>query len=243
MRLEWGNQILDAVRQFEVQENLVLIVRHSERPSFDGIPYEQWRHVELTEKGIQVARSFGKVLSSSTKTMRVHHWGLKRVVMTAEAISIGARESGIKVHGPTPIPLRHPISNQEEYDRNLRSKTWEAFLNAWLKGAEQSAMIPADRYAREIYRDVLREKSLAPDGITIVTTHDLYLMPLINYIYHPSSPWIDFLDGVAIKIHKDKVSMSFGGDVRHLSLEELHGMEKALKPQASSQINNKRVTT
>ncbi len=221
-QLEWGNQILNAVKQFDAQENLVLIMRHSERPSFDNIPFEQWRSVELTPRGIEVAKSFGKAVSTSSQNLRVHYWGLKRCAMTADAISMGAREAGSRVHGPTDIALKHPILNQVDYDRELKSQRWESFLTMWLKGGEQSAMIPSDKYAREIFRDVLKEKSSSPDGVTIVATHDLYLMPLINYIFHPATPWIDFLDGLALKIYKDNTAVvSFGGDVRKLPVNEL----------------------
>ena len=222
MELEWGGRILKAAEQLRAQENLVLIMRHSERPSFDNIPFEQWRHVELTGKGIEVAKSFGREISARTKTLRIHHWGSKRCFMTADAISIGARENGSSVEGPTPIGLRHPILNMEEYNRELKSTHWEVFLNKWLRSSELvPSMIPADQYAKEVFRSVLREKRSKPNGATIIATHDLYIMPLVHYAFHPEKPWIDFLDGVALKIRDDDLVVAFDGKEKQLPFTEL----------------------
>jgi broad specificity phosphatase PhoE len=222
MELEWGNKILKAAEQLQAQENLVLILRHSERPSFANIPFEQWRHVELTGKGIEVAKSFGREISSRTKSLRVHHWGSKRCFMTADAISIGARENGSNVNGPDPVNLRHPILNFDDYNRELKSTHWETFLEKWLKGKEPiPSMIPADQYAKEILRSVVREKRSKPEGATIIATHDLYIMPLIHYTFRPEKPWIDFLDGIALKVRGDDVEAAYDGETKQLTHAEL----------------------
>lgn len=222
MELEWGSKILKAAEQLRAQENSVLIMRHSERPSFDNIPFEQWRNVELTGKGVEVAKSFGRAISAQTKTLRIHHWGSKRCFMTANAISIGARESGSNVYGPNPIELRHPILDQDDYNRELKSTRWDVFLNNWLRGKEDMpSMIPADLYAKEIISSVLREKRSKPDGMTIITTHDLYIMPIVHYAFHPEKPWIDFLDGIALKMHGDDIEVAFDDKTKQLTSAEL----------------------
>ena len=221
MELEWGNKILKAAEQLKAQENLVLIMRHSERPSFDNIPFEQWRHVELTGKGIEVAKGFGREISGRTKSLRVHHWGSKRCFMTADAISIGARENGSTVAGPDPIKLRHPILNFEDYNRELKSTHWEVFLDKWLNGDTMPSMIPAEEYAKEIFSSVAREKKSRPEGVTIIATHDLYIMPLVHYAFRPVKPWIDFLDGIALKVHGDNIEVAFDGMAKQLTGDQL----------------------
>ncbi|MDG6998203.1 MAG: histidine phosphatase family protein [Nitrososphaerota archaeon] len=222
MELEWGGRILKAAEQLKAQKDLVLIVRHSERPSFDNIPFEQWRHVELTGKGIEVAKSFGREISSSTKTLRIHHWGSKRCFMTADAISIGARENGSTVDGPSPINFKHPILDLEAYNRELKSTHWEVFLDRWLKGSDHiPSMTAADQYAKETFCAVMSEKRSKPDGATIIATHDLYIMPLVHYAFHPKKPWIDFLDGVALKVRGDDLVVAFDGQEKKLRFTEL----------------------
>lgn len=222
MELEWGSKILKAAEQLEAKENLVLIIRHSERPSFDNIPFEQWRHVELTGKGIDVAKSFGREISGRTKSLRVHHWGSKRCFMTADAISVGARENGSSVDGPNPIGLRHPILDFDDYNRELKSTHWEIFLDKWLKGKDSiPSMIPADQYAKEILSSVMMEKRSKPESATIIATHDLHIMPLIHYAFRPEKPWIDFLDGIAIKVRGDDIVVAFDGQAKQLTHAEL----------------------
>lgn len=222
MALEWGSKILKAAEQLRAHENLVLILRHSERPPFDSIPFEQWIHVELTGKGIEVAKRFGREISGRTKTLSVHHWGSKRCFMTADAISIGAREEGLSVEGPTALALRHPILDMEDYNRELKSSHWEMFLNKWLGGSvPMPSMVPANQYAKETLRSVLREKRSKPYGVTIIATHDLYIMPLVHYAFHPEKPWIDFLDGIALKVMEDGILVAFDGEIKQLPLNEL----------------------
>ena len=149
--------------------------------------------------------------------------------MTADAISIGARESGSAVDGPSPINLKHPILDLEEYNRELKSTHWEVFLDKWLRGSELiPSMIPSDQYAKQTFRSVLKEKRLKPDGATIIATHDLYIMPLLHYAFHPKRPWIDFLDGVALKVHDEGLVVAFDGQIRQLPLTELESKDSQI---------------
>ena len=232
MQLEWGEKIIQAVKQLDGLEDTILIVRHSERPSLEGIPYEQWNSVDLTQRGIEAARRFGTALTSADaiRSIRIHHWGSKRCVTTADAISFGAREAGCSVHGPTPIPLRSPISNDVEYRRELSRTHWKSFMMNWLDETRtQSAMIPATEFAKDIFHSLLEAKPSGDGGATIITTHDIHVIPLISYAFHPNTPWVDYLDGLVMKKYPDKVAVSFNNDIRHLPLEELKANDAGLE--------------
>lgn len=224
MQLEWGEKIIQAVKQLDGLENTILIVRHSERPSLEGVPFEQWNSVDLTQRGIVGAKRFGNALASydGIKTIRTHHWGSKRCATTADAISIGAREAGCSVHGPSPIQLKSPILDDVEYRKDLMQSRWKAFMMKWLDSTRtQSAMIPAAEFAKDIFSSLLEAKAFGDGEATIIATHDIHVIPLISYIFHPNAPWVDYLDGLVMKKYPDKVSVSFNNDVRQLPLEEL----------------------
>ena len=224
MQLEWGEKIIQAVKQLDGLESTILIVRHSERPSLEGVPYEQWNSVDLTQRGIEAARRFGNVLTSddAKKTNRTHHWGSKRCATTADAISNGARETGCRVQGPIPIPLKSPILDAVEYRKDLLQNRWKAFMMKWLDSSKtQSAMIPAIEFAKDIFASLLEAKPFSAGEAMIIATHDIHVIPLISYVFRPNAPWVDYLDGLVMKKYPDNVALSFNNDVRQLSLEEL----------------------
>lgn len=224
MELRWGNKIIQAIRQLDGQEKTIVLVRHSERPSFDGMPVELWNSVELTERGIEEAKRFGMAVSTdgAVRNLRVHHWGLKRCVMTADAISIGASKAGSNVHGPTAIHLISPIVNHKDYQKEVGGVPWDVFVNNWLSVAgPQFGMMAPPQFAKEILRSLRNEKLTAPGGATLVATHDLHIIPLIKYVFNETQPWIDFLDGIALKVDSDKVTASFNGNIQYLRHEEL----------------------
>jgi hypothetical protein len=141
--------------------------------------------------------------------------------MTADAISIGAKQSGCEVRGPTPILLKSPITDDKEYRKELANNHWKTFMNTWLKATRpQSAMIPANDFARDIFRSILSEKSLSSGESMIIATHDIYLIPLISYVFSPEEPWVDYLDGFAMKAGKDNIVVSFNGTLRYLTKDK-----------------------
>jgi hypothetical protein len=226
MELEWGGSIIRTAKQLhDGLENTILVVRHSERPSLEGLPIEKWISVELTQRGIEAATQFGRALTAdrALSSMNVHYWGSKRCQMTADAISIGAKDSGCSVKGPTAIPLKSPISNEKEYHRELSQTHWKIFVSNWLDDSKaQSAMMPVPLYAKDIFRALLKQtQGLGGDGATtIIATHDLHVIPLISYVFRKTQPLIDYLDGIAIKPYQDTIAVSFKEDVRYLPLHE-----------------------
>jgi broad specificity phosphatase PhoE len=224
MELQWGTKIIEAIKQLDGQENTIVLVRHSERRSFDGMPVEKWNSVLLTERGIEAAKQFGKAVTTdaAVKDLRVHHWGLKRCVMTADAISQGAIEAGSNVSGPTAIQLKSPIVVQKEYQKEIGSVRWEKFVDEWLRASgPQFGMMSSDQYAKEILRELRNEKKSSPSGATIIATHDLHIIPLIKYVFHETQPWIDFLDGIAVKVNHNSMAVSYAGKIQNLRSDEL----------------------
>ncbi|MDG6904703.1 MAG: hypothetical protein JRN20_02830 [Nitrososphaerota archaeon] len=222
MELLWGKRIIEAVKQLDDRENTIVLVRHSERPSFEGMPVEQWNSVLLTDRGVDVARQFGRAITTeaAVKSLRVHHWGLKRCAMTADAISEGAVEAGSRVSGPTAIMFKSPILVQKEYQNKVSGLPWNSFVKEWLDSeGPHFGMMSSDQYAREILRSLRNEKLSQRGAATIIATHDLHIIPLVKHVFHVTQPWIDFLDGIALRVNHEEVSVAYAGGIKSLSNE------------------------
>jgi broad specificity phosphatase PhoE len=96
MTLPWGNQIIEMMAEPSRESPKVAIIRHSERPAFDNLPYDQWDLAELTERGIAQAMKFGEAIGSRSKSkeLQTFGWGLRRCQLTAEAICRGYLKRG-----------------------------------------------------------------------------------------------------------------------------------------------------
>jgi broad specificity phosphatase PhoE len=221
--LRWGSQIIQMLDRLDGRGNVVIMIRHSERPSFESIPHEQWDSVDLTDTGIEEARNFGEALVSQSKVndLQVFGWGFQRCQTTAKAICEGASRQSNQIHKPTKITLKSPIVNHVEYKKALTTITWEKFIGDWLKdGVQQTAMLPAREYAEVLYRSLLRDDICQPSKTTVIATHDLFIIPLARYYFSKSSHYVDFLDGVVLQANHDHLSVGYNGEIRSVPRPE-----------------------
>ena len=216
-KLRWGGQIIQMLDQLDGTGNSIIMVRHSERPSFESIPHDQWDSVDLTDTGIEEARNFGRALvaHSNVKDLQVFGWGFKRCQTTARAICEGASHQSNRTHSPTKISLKSPIVNGDEYRKALYSLTWNQFIGNWLKdGTQPAGMIPASKYAEEIYLSLLKEDICHPSKTTVIATHDLFIIPLARYYFAESLHYIDFLDGIVLQANDDELNIGYNGKIK-----------------------------
>ena len=222
--LVWGGRVLQLLRIFRGGDQKVAVIRHSERPSFDDLPYHEWDYAGLTDKGTEAALRFGRAIGAAQnpKCLQILWWGLRRCALTAEAISEGAREEGCHVLAPSVIALKSPIAKREEYNKALHSGQWNQFIANWLLDeSPQVAMVPAQRYAKEIYRSLLAVEMRSADRITIIVTHDLHILPLVRLVFSSSSRWIDYLDGVVFRVEGEKIDIGFDGVIVSIRRDRL----------------------
>lgn len=222
--LLYGNSVVDLVRRLDAVNRTVLIVRHSERPSFDDVPIQAWDGVGLTERGIEAARSFGRALAQDggILTMGAYGWGLKRCLDTADAIAAGAREKGCRISGQGTLAFGSPIADRRKYDLALGSGHWEEFVDDWLRGtAQDGALVPADRYATGFLRELFDRQLPESEGVSLIVTHDLQIYPLVGFLLGIPILKLDFLNGLIIKTGPRHVRVGFEGTVRLLNRSEL----------------------
>jgi broad specificity phosphatase PhoE len=215
--LIWGSNVLQMLQEIGNDGNVVAVIRHSERPDFDTLPSDKWENVGLTAKGTIVATDFGHKLSElqNTKSYKILGWGLKRCVDTAEAISAGARDGGCPITGLKSIVLKSPVANREAYYRALFSGKWDLWnkmIDDWLNNdTQQTIMIPARQYAREVYQSLFAEEFSSSDKITVIVTHDLHILPLARLLFPFTSRYLDFLNGIVLKVNGDQITVGFDG--------------------------------
>jgi broad specificity phosphatase PhoE len=233
-KLRWGGQIIQMLDQLDGHGHHVIIVRHSERPSFHNIPREQWDQVDLTDTGIEEARNFGRALvaHSNVKQLQVLGWGFKRCQTTALAICEGASQQSNRIHQPTKISLQSPIISGEKYRKALHSLTWDEFIGDWLNNATQNTgMTPAHKYAEETFLSLLREAH--PGKTTVIATHDLFIIPLARYYFAGSSHNVDFLDGVVLQVRDDHLKVGYAGEIKTVPHPPTHPSSKTKSPLPS----------
>jgi broad specificity phosphatase PhoE len=224
--LFYGNSVLNLFRRMHAEGGAVLIVRHSERPSFDGISIEEWDGVGLTERGIEAAREFGAALAREGEGVPLcsYGWGLKRCLDTAEAIAAGAREGGSRISGVRALHFRPPIADRSKYDAALGSGHWAEFVDDWLTGRDQDgALVPSRTFTAGFLRELSDCGLPGSKEISLIVTHDLQIYPLVGFLTGIPIRKLDFLDGPVIKMDGQRVQVGFGDVIHTLGRKEVFG--------------------
>ncbi len=216
MELQWGQWILDKLKSMPKNGRYVLMIRHSERYDFNGIPIESWNSTGLTEQGKIAASEFGKALVShiGIESVSTEGWGLERCVDTAFRIAEGAAESGCrKCSFSVASDLESPIANSERYTEYLKSGRWKEMLRQWLSSPSDSGIMkPYLEYSSKIMKEVLKKRDPPTNAVNIIVTHDLHIFPLITANFNVVKLGIDYMDGILIS-RGDKDSKVYHRDL------------------------------
>lgn len=211
--LLYGGRVIKHLESIPDVGSTLVVVRHSERPSFGKMPVEQWDYVTLTERGVQAAKDFGRVIAQKRKQHRlnVHSWGLKRCVDTAENIAAGAREAGHHDPQTTRLRIRSPVADLEAYNNLMRRGVWTEMLLGWLVDGSYESLLPMREFTAEVLTRLLAEDICVNGETTVVATHDLNIFPLISYLHGRPVMKVDFLDGFVLKSDGKDVHVGFDG--------------------------------
>ncbi len=146
--LPYGNDVLGLMKSLPPKDKTIIVVRHSERPSFDNIPMNRWNTVGLTSRGVEAAKGFGRKLARDLggTGLRVYGRGLPRVIDTAAAVAEGAKSDGGRVVEQRAIRLRSPITNRSAYQEAQQSGQWLEVVKEWLGGAAETPMVAIHEY-------------------------------------------------------------------------------------------------
>lgn len=202
MYSSYGQWIIRRIAELPHTSRTVAIIRHSERPDFRDIPPEDWNSVLLTSNGERVAVEFGNALvgEANATSVKAEGWGLSRCQLTAEKIYEGARTSGGTGSAYSEVSdLQSPILDLGLYRKHVKNGKYSEMVRDWFNGGPLSdAMKPYKQYSRKIISNILGGHMLNDRNITIIVTHDLYVLPIINQVFDLRNTEVDFLDGILI---------------------------------------------
>ena len=218
--LLYGNSVLDLLKLLPSKERTIILIRHSERPSLEGIPISAWNGIGLTERGVEAAGDFGRELAGAVNgaNLRVYGWGLQRCIDTANAIAEGAEKAGGSVVDRRVLRLKSPIADRAGYEAAQMSGQWMETVEDWLRGGLGSPMVPIHEYGPEILRSLLDPTVSVSGETSVVVTHDLQIMAFSSHLFGVPTGWPDFLDGPVMKADDSDMQAGLGELVMSIPL-------------------------
>lgn len=212
-----------ALRRLPERERTVILIRHANRPSFEGVPYDIRPHVEITPEGIENARRFGVSLAPVIEGKRIHllHTPARRCRMTAMAIRDGLSPGNTAGIGIGDAPhIADPVRDLEEFRRLNEQFGWSELIRRWLAGKiDEGVLWNASRYSEDLLKQVLEGPGFCPGEVRIVVAHDITLFPFIHTYFGRCMTTIGYLDGIVVKA--DTQTMEVGFDDVSLSMENI----------------------
>lgn len=200
-------------------EKVVFVLRHAERNSSSG------KTSHLTEAGIFQAQSVGKKIASEEPAYYAHSEYV-RTRETLENIAVGRGETGFTHEAFGVLNGDWFIKSNDAYDV-YKSKTTDGnyvSTTDWAyNGGYEDAFYDLDTRAKQFIDEFLVGIISNKARISIVATHDQFLVPLtvyasdrkINLRYFEDTNWITYLAGIAVIVGSD-------GSVKTLPIKGLN---------------------
>ena len=243
-----GDPVLKVLRETDNDSRVVAFIRHSEREKGSSPAQVGLDQIPLTEKGMELARRFGRQLPPFNHTS-LSHTSIIRSVQTAKEIQTGLLESR-----PDSNPVlkgkdsAYSVVYRGTIDKNLRDLCrvglrGQAFIQMWLNGdVPANIMHPARETVEVFLADVEKWIRQAPPGsIHIHVGHDREIEVVRTVLWggHVGDfPMMDFLDGLVFYSKGDgpsrvrwrdrTVEFSLGQTPKVVSLPEDSAREHAI---------------
>ncbi|WP_321507712.1 histidine phosphatase family protein [uncultured Methanoregula sp.] len=199
-----GDYVLDLLREVPESGRTIVLIRHSARNSFDGIPEPLREGVEITPDGVRLAEAFGKSLAEifTGKPLLLGHTVAHRCRMTARSIGDGySPADSVRILGCQP-EIGSPVVDPDNYV-TLRSELgWREGIRRWL-GQEipEDTMRNPHTYSDEILSNLLSFPQAGENDLLIVVAHDITLFPIIFSIFGKNVTAVEFLNGIVITLN------------------------------------------
>ena len=210
--MKHGSYILDILQNAPKDQRTILLIRHSIRESFAGVPDHLYNTVGITPEGSVVAREFGEVIKGIAPDIRLFlsHTVAKRSEMTARSICEGySSDNRSRILGCEP-EIQSPVVNLEKLVEARNRFGWQELLRKWL-GQE----IPEDilwdphKYSDEILGKLLNYPAVRPGDMHVVVAHDITLFPVVFSLFDKPVQAIEFLNGVVISADGNTARIQF----------------------------------
>lgn len=207
-----GKYVLDLLDDIPENGKTILLLRHSKRDSFQGVPEHIRPTVEITPEGIGMAIEFGKALNTVVPARRLFlgHTIARRCRMTAECIAEGyssaQRTQMVEFHRE----IDEPVVNLSRFVALREKFGWQPLMKKWLFG-EIPPTIMQDplRYSGTLINRLLSFHHMNDRDIFVVIAHDITLFPIVYSMFGKPVTTIDFLNGVVISANSNSAEIMF----------------------------------
>lgn len=202
--------VADVYRSLAPSEKAVFVIRHSERENSVTI------ETELTANGIKMAEDLGATLKSEEDFTYITS-GFVRTNETANHIAIGRGTPSPKLITNYDITgnwfLKISADELATYADNLGMKGSSVeLMSHWAYGeAYPDALYELEPRAKEFMETVILKNLPKWNRISIMVSHDIFVMPLAVYgsqkkvalKYYEDYHWINYIAGLAIIANED----------------------------------------
>jgi len=207
-----GSYVLNILQGAPKDQRTILLIRHSIRESFAGVPDHLYNTVGITPEGSAIAREFGEAIKGIAPDTRLFlsHTVAKRSEMTARSICEGYSSGNqSKILGCEP-EIQSPVVNLEKLVEARNKFGWQELLRRWL-GSEIPEEILWDphKYSDEILGKLLKYPAVRPGDMLVVVAHDITLFPLVFSLFGTHVQAIEFLNGVVISADGNSARIRF----------------------------------
>ena len=198
--------VADVYRSLAPNEKAVFIIRHSERE--DDVTIE----TELTANGIQMAQDLGATLRSDEEFTYVTS-GFVRTNETANHISKGRGEATLPklitnydITGNWFLKISADSLAKHATALGLNGSSVELMARWAYEGGYPEAFYELEPRAQEFMQTVIRKNLSKWKRVTIMVSHDIFVMPLavfgsqkkVALKYHEDYHWINYIAGLAV---------------------------------------------
>ena len=203
--------VADVYKSLAPDEKAVFIIRHSERE--DDVALE----TELTANGIQMAQDLGATLRSDEEFTYVTS-GFVRTNETANHISKGRGEATLPklitnydITGNWFLKISADSLARHATALGLKGSSIELMARWAYEGGYPEAFYELEPRAQEFMQTVIRKNLSKWKRVTIMVSHDIFVMPLavfgsqkkVALKYHEDYHWINYIAGLAVIIGAD----------------------------------------
>jgi hypothetical protein len=207
-----GSYVLDILQSAPKDQRTILLIRHSERDSFAGIPDHLFTTVGITPNGCVMAGVFGASIKEIApgKRLFLGHTVAKRSEMTARSICEGySSDNQSKILGCEP-EIQSPVVNPEKLVEVRNEFGWQELIRKWLgREIPEEILWDPGKYSDEILKKLLNYPAVHPGDMLVVVAHDITLFPLVFSLFGKPVKAIEFLNGVVILADSNVAKIQF----------------------------------
>ena len=207
-----GDYVLDLLEGAPGTKKIIMLLRHSKRDSFQGVPEHVRPAVEITPEGVRMAKEFGVSLNALVpgRQLFLGHTVARRCRMTAECIGQEYVPAGcvhmLEYHeeiGEPVVDLARFVDIREEFG-------WQPLMKKWLAGEiPPGVMQDPQRFSSNLISRLVSFPGMGDGDLFVVIAHDITLFPVIHSVFGVPVTAVDFLNGVVISAGRDTAEVRF----------------------------------